>query len=78
MVISVIDKGIGISYEDIEKLFRIDTNHTTPGTQQEIGTGLGLLLCKEFIQMHGGKVWVESEEGTGSQFQFTIPYKSDI
>ena len=74
--ISVSDNGVGIEKQDQEKLFRIDKSHTTSGTQQEMGTGLGLLLCKEFIEMHGGKIGVESEKGQGSRFYFTIPGKT--
>ena len=71
--ISVSDNGIGIEKNTIEKLFRIDQNNSTKGTQNELGTGLGLILCKEFIEQHGGKIWVESEVGKGSKFSFTIP-----
>ena len=73
LVISVSDKGVGIRKEVIEKLFRIDASHKTTGTQNEQGTGLGLILCKEFVEKHGGKIWVESEVGKGSKFCFTIP-----
>ncbi len=73
IIISVRDKGVGIRKEDITKLFRIDTNHTTLGTKREKGTGLGLMLCKELIEKHEGKIWVESEEGKGSVFYFTLP-----
>jgi signal transduction histidine kinase len=71
--ISVKDSGIGISQDIIEKLFRIDQNVTTLGTSKEKGTGLGLILSREFIEKHGGKIWVESEVGKGSTFSFTIP-----
>jgi PAS domain S-box-containing protein len=81
--ISVSDNGIGIKPEAIEKLFKIETSFTTRGTENEKGTGLGLLLCKEFIEKHGGKIWVESGpdsppdsyrgKGKGSKFTFTIP-----
>lgn len=71
--ITVSDNGVGMSRDVIEKLFRIDQNHTTLGTSKEKGTGLGLILCKEFIEKHGGKIWVDSEEGKGSRFYFTIP-----
>lgn len=70
--ISVCDTGIGIKPETIEKLFTIETSFTTRGTENEKGTGLGLLLCKEFVEKHNGKVWVESEEGKGSCFNFTL------
>ncbi|MDD2307270.1 MAG: PAS domain S-box protein [Prolixibacteraceae bacterium] len=71
--ISISDNGIGIKKEAIGKLFRIDENNTRIGTQNERGTGLGLILCKEFIEKHHGKIWVESELGKGSKFSFTIP-----
>ena len=73
LTVSVIDNGVGIPKDRIEQLFRIDENYSTYGTQNERGTGLGLILCKEFIEKHGGKIWVESEEGKGSIFYFTIP-----
>jgi signal transduction histidine kinase len=71
--ITVADTGVGIPEENIRKLFRIDTSITTIGTAQEKGTGLGLLLCKEFIEKHGGKIWVESTMNKGSEFKFTLP-----
>lgn len=71
--ISVIDEGIGIPDEEIEKLFRIDTKYSTPGTSDEFGTGLGLILCKEFVEKHNGKIWVESKLNSGSIFKFTLP-----
>ncbi|MFC2102084.1 PAS domain S-box protein [Bacteroidota bacterium] len=71
--LSVKDSGVGISKADISKLFRIDSKHTTRGTADEKGTGLGLILCKEFVEKYGGKIWVESEEGRGSAFSFTLP-----
>lgn len=70
--VSVSDNGVGISKANIQKMFRIDENFTTLGTNREKGTGLGLILCKEFIEKHGGKIWVESIEGTGSSFYFTL------
>lgn len=73
IIVSVKDNGVGISKENISKLFRIDTNHTSLGTSGEKGTGLGLLLCKEFIEKHGGKIWVESDEGKGSTFYISLP-----
>lgn len=71
--ITVADNGVGISPEVIEKLFNLSHKITTEGTAKEKGTGLGLLLCKEFIDKHHGKIWVESTEGFGSKFMFTIP-----
>lgn len=67
------DTGVGIPEEDRKKLFRLEYNYSTKGTQKEAGTGLGLLLCKEFIGLHGGEIWVESIVGEGSTFSFTIP-----
>jgi signal transduction histidine kinase len=72
-LIQVSDTGIGIRKEDINNLFRIDKIYSTKGTYNEGGTGLGLILCKEFVTKHGGEIWVESKEGTGSDFYFTIP-----
>lgn len=70
--VSIADSGVGIREEDIPKLFRIDTTFSTKGTQKEAGTGLGLILCKEFVEKHGGKIWVESELDKGSTFKFTL------
>jgi signal transduction histidine kinase len=71
--ISVSDSGIGMTKETMAKLFRIDANLSTCGTENEKGTGLGLFLCKEFIEKHGGKICVESESGKGSIFKFFLP-----
>jgi signal transduction histidine kinase len=71
--ISVSDNGIGMTKETMAKLFKLDANLTTRGTENEKGTGLGLFLCKEFIEKHGGKIWVESVSGKGSTFKFTLP-----
>ena len=73
ILFSVKDTGIGMDAERIKKLFRIDTNVSRPGTNGEQSTGLGLILCKEFIEKHGGTIWAESETGKGSTFFFTIP-----
>lgn len=67
------DSGIGISKDNIEKLFKIDSKISHPGTDGEPSSGLGLILCKEFIEKHNGKIWVESEIGKGSKFIFTLP-----
>ena len=71
--VSITDTGIGIKPENLKKLFRIDANYSTKGTADEGGTGLGLILCKEFINKNKGEIWVESEFGKGSVFKFTLP-----
>jgi signal transduction histidine kinase len=71
--VAVADTGVGISQEDLPKLFRIDMHHTNTGTAGEIGTGLGLALCQELVERNGGRIWVESELGHGSTFRFTLP-----
>jgi two-component system sensor histidine kinase/response regulator len=71
--ISIKDSGIGMSAEETEKIFRVDANFSRNGTDGETGTGLGLILCKEFIIKNGGKIWVESTPGKGSRFLFTLP-----
>ncbi len=72
--IQVADNGIGMSLHSKKKLFRMDEFQSTLGTKNEPGTGLGLLFCKEFVEMHGGKIWIESEYGRGSKFRFTLPH----
>lgn len=71
--VSVTDTGTGISAGEIENLFRPDRTKSTPGTLNEKGTGLGLILCKEFVEKNGGNIWVESVPGKGSSFHFTVP-----
>jgi signal transduction histidine kinase len=73
VTISVSDNGIGIPPENLAKLFNISEVLTTKGTTGETGTGLGLLLCKEFVEKHGGRIWVESEVRNGSDFKFALP-----
>jgi signal transduction histidine kinase len=75
VTITVADDGIGIDPSNISKLFDISQPITTRGTANEAGSGLGLTLCKEFIDIHGGKIWVESEAGKGSRFRFSLPFK---
>jgi PAS domain S-box-containing protein len=70
---SVKDNGVGIEPEHLAKLFGIGEKITTHGTENEKGTGLGLILCKEFIEKHGGKIWVKSEVTKGSTFSFSLP-----
>jgi PAS domain S-box-containing protein len=72
VIITVKDTGTGIEKRDFDKLFRTDIKFSQPGTEHEGGTGLGLLLCKEFVEKHGGRIWVESEVGKGSTFYFSL------
>ena len=77
--VSVTDTGIGISPENQKNLFRIDEQFRRDGTANEKGTGLGLILCKEFIEKNNGVLWVESEEAKGSRFSFTVPrYRGNL
>lgn len=71
--VCISDTGIGIRKEDMEKLFRIDVQHSTIGTSKEKGTGLGLILCKELVEKQGGTITIESEFGKGTKFIFTLP-----
>jgi two-component system sensor histidine kinase/response regulator len=73
VMFSLNDTGIGIPKNCIEKLFRLDQSFSTDGTNNEKGTGLGLILCEEFIKKHNGEIWIESEEGKGTCFYFTCP-----
>ena len=76
--ISVADTGVGIDPKHIHKIFRIDSKFSLLGTNKEKGTGLGLILCKEFVEKQGGTIWVESELGKGSKFTFTLPLTTAI
>ena len=71
--ISIKDTGIGMNNAMVDHLFRLDSQTNRKGTEGEPSSGLGLTLCKEFIEKHGGKIWVESKEWQGSIFYFTIP-----
>jgi len=75
--ISVCDSGIGMTEETMAMLFRLDVNLSTRGTENEKGTGLGLVLCKEFVEKHGGKIWAESIPGNGSTFKFILPLNNN-
>lgn len=77
-IIKVIDNGIGIKQNTLDNLFRIDVSHSTRGTADEPGTGLGLILCKELVEKQGGKIWVESKKDEGSTFYFTLPTSSKL
>ncbi len=73
--VTISDNGIGINKETCKKLFSISSNISSLGTANEVGSGFGLFLCKEFVEKLGGRIWVESEEGKGSDFKFTLPLK---
>ena len=73
VVITVTDTGVGITKEKMDHLFRIDKKQSTLGTNDEAGTGIGLILCKEFVEKNGGTISVESSPGEGSAFSFTLP-----
>ncbi len=75
MIITVSDNGIGMSQEVVSKLWQIAELYTSPGTKGEKGTGLGLMLCKEFVEKHHGRIWVESEVGKGSDFKIALPVR---
>jgi PAS domain S-box-containing protein len=77
ITISVSDNGIGIKHDVLIKLFDISQLQTTIGTAEEKGTGLGLILCKEFVEKHGGTIWAESKPGKGSKFKFTLPIDTE-
>ncbi len=72
-IITFTDNGVGLDSETFGKLFRIDQKNSTKWTQNELGTGHGLILCMEFIGKGNGRIWAESESGKGSSFSFTIP-----
>ena len=76
LTVAISDTGIGIPEEKLPDLFRIDAKIQQVGTAGEQGTGLGLILCKEFVEIHGGKIWAESGVGQGSTFRFTLPVKT--
>jgi|GEM_PF-989071 len=77
VLFKVRDQGVGMDKKGLEKLFRIDESFSQPGTLNEKGTGLGLLICKEFVEKQGGHIWAKSEVGKGSTFSFTIPKKNN-
>lgn len=73
VIIEIKDNGVGIQEKNIDKIFKIEEQISTPGTMKESGTGLGLLLCKEFVDINRGDIWVESVYGEGSSFKFSMP-----
>ncbi|SDB09023.1 PAS domain S-box-containing protein [Desulfonatronum thiosulfatophilum] len=72
-VVTVQDNGVGMDEEHLSNLFILTRKKSLRGTQGELGTGLGLLLCKDFVAKHGGRIWVESQPGKGSTFSFALP-----
>ncbi|MEI6437094.1 MAG: HAMP domain-containing sensor histidine kinase, partial [Bacteroidota bacterium] len=76
ILFSIKDSGIGMSHEMVDNLFRLDVQTNRKGTEGEPSTGLGLIICKDFIEKHGGKIFAESEVGKGSTFIFTLPMKN--
>jgi signal transduction histidine kinase len=72
--VSVIDRGIGIQKEDQERIFEAFTRMGTPPERSKEGAGLGLTITRQFVEMSGGRLWLESEPGKGSNFTFTIPF----
>jgi len=70
---NITDTGVGMTAEKLQNLFRIEKKQSTLGTEDEIGTGIGLILSKEFINQNGGDIWVESVPDKGSTFTFTLP-----
>ncbi|HPR61139.1 MAG TPA: ATP-binding protein [Prolixibacteraceae bacterium] len=72
IIISVIDKGIGINEENLKNLFKIENFKSKPGTHGEKGTGFGLVLCYEFTMLNKGRIWAESTPGKGSTFSFSL------
>lgn len=78
VTIAVQDTGVGMNEAVLANLFRIDTHHSTVGTENEPGTGLGLIICQEMVLRNGGKIWATSEVGTGTTMQFTVPYTTPL
>jgi signal transduction histidine kinase len=73
IAVSIVDEGVGIHPENMERLFRIDEKFKSTGTAGEKGTGLGLIICREFVEKNGGEIKVESQPGQGTTFSFTVP-----
>jgi PAS domain S-box-containing protein len=73
LILAFKDNGVGINQNDLTKLFRIEATFSSMGTKNEKGTGLGLILCKEFVERHGGKIWAETGKGVGSTFFVSFP-----
>jgi signal transduction histidine kinase len=78
IIISVEDSGIGMDDAAVSKLFNAGTTTSRLGTSNETGTGLGLLICQEFVELNGGKIWVESKINKGTKFHFSLPVGNEI
>ncbi len=78
VAVSVADTGIGITPEGQAQLFKVNIPYSTPGTAQESGTGLGLIMCKEMVGYQGGQIWVESKPGRGTTVTFTVPLAAEF
>jgi signal transduction histidine kinase len=77
--VTVSDNGIGIDEKDRAKLFKSDFNESKPGTANEKGSGLGLVICKRFVERNQGEIWIENKAEKGSAFKFTLPiYKEEL
>jgi PAS domain S-box-containing protein len=77
LILTVEDNGMGMSRESIDHLFSLESGTSTPGTRNETGTGLGMIICREFVLRHDGEISVESEPGKGSRFIISLPRKKD-
>jgi two-component system, sensor histidine kinase and response regulator len=75
--VSVADTGVGVGRDRLPRLFQLDAHFTTPGTRNEKGSGLGLLLCREFVERNGGRIWAADRSGGGTVFTFTLPTYRD-
>lgn len=75
VIVCVKDNGVGIPKDIQANIFHKNTEYITQGTNNEKGTGLGLLICKDFVNLHNGRIWVKSEEGEGAEFCFALPLK---
>lgn len=75
---TISDTGVGMNEEQLHKLFKLDKTYSSMGTDDEVGTGLGLIICKEFVEAHQGEIWAESALGKGSSFHFYIPIRQQI
>ena len=73
VIVCIEDDGVGMSSSDMGNLFQIDSKLKRKGTNNEDGSGLGLLVCNEFVRKNGGDIWVDSQQGAGSRFFFSVP-----